>query len=102
MALSSKQRSRLRAIGNELTPILMIGKGGINENLVAQLDEALTARELVKARVLPHTEFEPREVAASLSQSVTAEVIQVIGRNILFFRPPRYQPSIYADILKEV
>ena len=101
MALNSKQRSGLRAIGTELSPIVIVGKGGINDNLVEQLDQALTARELVKTRVLPHTEHEPRNIAAALSRDVGAEVVQVIGRNILFFRPPQNKPSIYADILNE-
>jgi RNA-binding protein len=84
--LTSKERSYLRGLGNKLEPILIIGKGGVTDQIEEQLDEALTARELVKGRVLPHTEYEVDEVASDLAERVQAEVVQVIGRNILFYR----------------
>ena len=87
--LTSKQRSKLRSLGNDLEPILTIGKSGITDNLIEQLDQALTARELVKSRVLPHTVFDVNEVATELASKTTAEVVQIIGRNVLFYRPPQ-------------
>lgn len=87
--LTGKQRSFLRAFGNDLEPILTVGKAGITENAVIQLDQALTAREIVKGRVLPHTEYEPDEIASKLASLTNCEVVQVIGRNILFYRPPQ-------------
>jgi RNA-binding protein len=86
--LTSKQRSYLRSLGNEMEPILIVGKGGVTDNVVEQLDEALTARELVKARVLPHTEFDVKEIGESLSRETVSEIVQIIGRNILFYRTP--------------
>lgn len=91
--LSGKQRSTLRALGNELNPIVIIGKAGLTANVIEQLDQALTARELVKVRVLPHQDFDPGETAADLAAQTDSEVIQVIGRNILFYRVPREGPS---------
>ncbi len=76
-------------MGNDLEPILTIGKSGLSHNTIEQLDEALTARELVKARVLPHTVFDVNEIASELALQAMAEVVQVIGRNILFYRPPK-------------
>jgi RNA-binding protein len=87
--LNSKQRSILRSIGNEFEPILIIGKSGITPNIIEQLEQALAARELVKGRVLPHTEWDPREVAAELAEATHAEIVHVIGRNILFYREPQ-------------
>jgi RNA-binding protein len=86
--LTSKQRSFLRSLGHDLDPILIVGKSGITDNLIAQLDQALTARELIKGRVLPHTAFDVAEIAAELAAKTAAEVVQVIGRNILFYRAP--------------
>lgn len=86
--LTSKQRSYLRSLGNEMEPILIVGKGGVTDNVVEQLDEALTARELVKARVLPHTEFDVKEIGEALSRETVSEIVQIIGRNILFYRNP--------------
>lgn len=92
--LTSRQRSKLRSIGNALDPIVTIGKGGISDNVIAQLDDALLARELVKARVLPHTIFDMNEIAQELAAKTAAEVVQLIGRNILFYRSPLAgQPS---------
>ncbi len=97
--LTSKQRSRLRSFGNDLEPILTIGKSGISQNTIAQLDEALTARELVKGRVLPHTVFDVNEIASELALQTMAEVVQVIGRNILFYRSPK--PGTPSKLLQE-
>ncbi|MGE5605185.1 MAG: YhbY family RNA-binding protein [Bacteroidota bacterium] len=87
--LTSKQRSILKAIGNRLEPIIIIGKSGITENILIQLEEALAARELVKGRVLPHQEFDVKESAEVLAQKAGAEIVQIIGRNILFYRAPQ-------------
>lgn len=86
--LTSKERSILRAIGNKLEPILMIGKNGITENLLKQLDDALNARELVKGRVLPHQDFDIKQIAGELAQNTRADIVQIIGHNILFYRAP--------------
>ncbi len=94
--LTSKQRSTLRSLGNGLEPILTIGKGGVSDNLIEQLDQALSARELVKGRVLPHTVFEVGEVATELAEKTGAEIVQTIGRNILFYRPP--QPGVESKL----
>jgi RNA-binding protein len=86
--LTSKQCSYLRSLGNEMEPILIIGKGGVTDNVVEQLDQALTARELVKVRVLPHTEFDVKEIGESLTRETVSEIVQILGRNILFYRTP--------------
>lgn len=87
--LTSKERSILRSIGNRLEPIVIIGKSGITENLLIQLDDALTARELVKARVLPHQDFDVKELAEDLAQKTGADIVQTIGHNVLFYRAPQ-------------
>ncbi len=87
--ITSKERSILRSIGNKLEPIIIIGKNGITENLLAQLDEALNARELVKGRVLPHQDFDVKAIAEELAQKTGADIVQTIGRNILLYRAPQ-------------
>ncbi|HEX7715250.1 MAG TPA: YhbY family RNA-binding protein [Bacillota bacterium] len=94
--LTSKQRSFLRALGNEMEPILTIGKGGISATVIEQLDQALSARELIKARVLPHTEYESRSIAEEMATAINCEIVQVIGRNILFYR--QAQPGVSSKI----
>jgi RNA-binding protein len=93
LVLTNKQRNFLRAGGNELDPIVIVGKGGVTGQIVKELDLALTARELVKGRVLPHTEYDVRTVADELAAQTGAEIVQTVGRNILFYRPPAQGPS---------
>ncbi len=84
--LTGKQKRYLRSLANRLDPILQVGKSGISDNLVCQLDDALTARELVKIRVLPNAPLSVDETAAVLSERTGAELVQVIGRNAVFYR----------------
>lgn len=84
--LTGKQKRYLRSLANRLEPILQVGKSGVSENLVCQLDDALTARELVKIRVLPNAPLTVDETAAVLSERTGAELVQVIGRNAVLYR----------------
>lgn len=84
--LTSKQRAHLRSLGNEMEPIFQIGKSGLTEEIVKQLDNALTARELIKVRVLKNCLDEPRDIADQVSQATDADLVQSIGRNFLLFR----------------
>ena len=92
--LTGKQKGYLRSMGNEMVPILQVGKGGIVETLVTQADEALEARELIKGRVLQNSSEEPKTVAAELAEQTGAELVQVIGRNFLLFRQSKNKPLI--------
>jgi len=91
--LTGKQKRYLRSPANRLDPILQVGKSGISENLVSQLDDALNARELVKIRVLPQAPLSVGETAALLSERTGAELVQVIGRNAVFYRQGK-EPEI--------
>ncbi len=84
--LTSKQRATLRAAANGIDTIIQIGKDGITENLVAQVDTALTARELVKGRVLPNSLVSPREACAYLAEELGAEGVQVVGTKFVLYR----------------
>lgn len=92
--ISSKQRSFLRGLANPLEPVFQIGKGGLGENMVQALSDALTARELIKVRVLKSIMDDPRTVAAELAEATNAEVIQVIGQNIILYRRNLEEPKI--------
>ena len=77
--LTSKQRAQLRGIANSYETIFQIGKGGINDQLIKQIDDALTARELIKLRVLETAPVSVREAADETARKVDADVVQVIG-----------------------
>ena len=87
--ITSKQRAALRSQSNGMETIFQIGKGGISDMLVQQVEEALKAREMIKLRVLESAPVFAREAAQELAEKCGAEIVQVIGsRFILFKRNP--------------
>ena len=92
--LTSKQRAVLRASANGLEPILHVGKGELGDPLLKQADDALTARELIKGRALEACPLTSREAAERIAEAVSAEVVQVIGRNFVLYRRNEKQPKI--------
>lgn len=85
--ITSKQRAYLRSLANGLPSICQIGKDGITENLIKQLDQALTARELVKSNVLENAPCFAKEACNELAQILSAEPVQVIGKVFVLYRP---------------
>lgn len=86
MALNSKNRDYLRKEANDLDDLLLIGKDKINENTYKELDDLLRTRELVKVSLLPNAKVKPNKVAKDLATKLDADIVQVIGRKIVFYR----------------
>ena len=93
--LTSKQRAQLRGIANSYETIFQIGKGGINDQLIKQIDDALTARELIKLRVLETAPVSVREAADETARKVDADVVQVIGTRFVLYRESKDNKQIY-------
>lgn len=93
--MTSKERASWRAKANSLEAIIQIGKEGITDNLITQIDDTLDVRELIKIRVHLETAPQtPKELAPQLAERLDAEVIQVIGGIIVLYReadPERIQ-----------
>jgi len=89
--LNSKQRAYLRSLANSLDSLFQIGKGEIDAALVNGLDELMTTHELVKITLHKTVEAEPKDLARQLSEAIGAEVVQVIGRKLVFYR---YSPKL--------
>ncbi len=88
--LTSKQRAYLRGIASNYETIFQIGKGGINENLIQQVEDALRKRELIKLRVLENSMYTAREAAEEIAAKTKSEVVQVIGSKfVLYKRNPK-------------
>lgn len=96
--LTGKQKRYLRAMGNEMDPLLQIGKEGVSEAVVMAAHEALEARELIKGRVLQNCLEEPKAAAESLASRTGAELVQVIGRNFLLYRESKTKPNIFLPV----
>jgi RNA-binding protein len=84
--LTGKQKRFLRSKAHHIQPIFQVGKGGVNENMVKQVEEALEARELIKVSVLQNCEDDKQTVADELSSGIKAELVQVIGSTIVLYK----------------
>lgn len=92
MMLTSKQRAFLRGQANRIEPVFQVGKGGVTEALIDQINDALHARELVKGTVLNNCMLNAREVADELQVPCRAEVVQVIGNKLVLYRKNHKEP----------
>lgn len=84
--LTGKQKRFLRSKAHHLNPIFQVGKGGVNENMVTQITDALEARELLKVSVLQNCDEDRYDVADQLVQGTKAELVQVIGHTIVLYK----------------
>ena len=84
--LTSKERAELRAQATTLDTTLMVGKGGVTEAVVAEADNQLTARELVKGKVLEGAMMSPREVCDEICEATGADGVAVIGTKFVIYR----------------
>ncbi len=84
--ITSKERAYLRGLANGIPAIMQIGKGGISDNLIKTVSDALEARELIKLTVLENSMETPKDMANALAEAVSADVVGVVGRKIILYR----------------
>jgi RNA-binding protein len=84
--LTSKERAELRAQANTLETTLMVGKDGVTDALIAEADNQLTARELVKGKVLENAMLSPREVSDAICEATGADGVACIGTKFVIYR----------------
>ena len=94
MPITSKQRAQLRGLAMEEDTIIQVGKGGINDALIASVNDALRARELVKGKVLENSMLTAREACDALCQACNAEGVQVIGTKFVLYKRNEKEPKI--------
>lgn len=95
MTLSGKQRRYLRALGHHLSPVVLIGKGGVDSGVAAATAQALHTHELVKVKLPEELGKREREaMARSLAARVGAELAQVIGRTALLYKARKQNPGL--------
>jgi RNA-binding protein len=92
--LTSKQRAYLRSLANPIETILIVGKGGISADVVRQAEDALTARELIKGKVLQSSPVSAREAADQLASETSSETVQIIGSKFMLYRRNEKEPKI--------
>lgn len=84
--MTTKQRSKLRSLAQNIEPVGQVGKGGLSENMISGLSDALEKRELVKVTVLNNAEDDISDIAAELAEKLGAEVVCVIGHKVVLYR----------------
>ena len=92
--MTSKQRAYLKSLAMKITPILQIGKSSVTPELISAVDEALEARELIKMHILKNCFDDPREIAAVIAERTHSQVVQVIGKKIVLYKPDKENPKI--------
>ena len=92
--ITSKQRAFLRGKANDIDAIFQIGKDGIHENLIAQLNDVLEARELIKIKVLETAMLIAREASEAVCEATGADPVQCIGTKFVIYRPNSEKPVI--------
>jgi RNA-binding protein len=92
--LTGKQKRFLRSQAHHLNPIFQVGKGGVNENMIKQLSDALEARELFKVSVLQNCEDDKNTVADEIVNGTGAELVQIIGNTIVLYKESKENKQI--------
>ena len=92
--LTSKQRAYLRSLAMNEDTIIIIGKGGITENVITQVRDALKARELVKGKVLETSLLSAREACEALAEVCKAQQVQFIGSKFVLYKRNETEPKI--------
>ncbi len=93
---STRLRKTLRAAGHHLSPVVQVGKEGVSEAVLRQLDAQLAVHELVKVRIGTESPEDRFEAAERLGDAAGAQIAQVLGRTVLVYRrhpeKPRFEP----------
>lgn len=94
MPLTSAAARSLRALAHHLEPVVQIGKGGVTKSVVAQVAQALHDHELIKVKVLSEAPVDRKIAAGQIASSTASDVVQVIGRIVILYKPRPKKPTI--------
>ena len=92
--ITTKQRAELKSIAMKMKPSFQIGNGGLNDAQTAQIDDYLRVHEIIKVKVLDNSLYTAREAAEELAEKINAEVVQVIGSNLVLYKRNEEEPVI--------
>ena len=96
--ITSKQRSKLKSIAATLSPVTQIGKGGITDNLLKTLSDALDAHEIIKVNILETADMDARNLAENVADLLDAVPVAVIGRKAIFYRYSNRDKFVHLDV----
>ncbi len=92
--ITGKQRSYLKSLAHDIDPTVYIGKAGVTDNVIKEIDMCLEARELVKGKLQDGCVMEPKAVANDMAAKLGAEFVQAIGRRFTLYRQSKENKKI--------
>ncbi len=92
--MTSKQRAYLKSLASTLDPLFQIGKGSVTPEVIEAISEAFNNRELLKIAVLKNCMDDPRAIAEVVAERTRSQVVQVIGKKIVLYKPDKKNPKI--------
>lgn len=92
--MTSKQRAYLRSLSNRIEAIFQVGKSGVTEVLIEQLNKALEARELIKINILETAPDSKKDIAEEISLKTDSILVQILGNKVTLYKPRKKDPKI--------
>ena len=92
--MTSKQRAYLKGLANDLNSIFQVGKARLTPEVTEAVSEAFRTRELLKIAVLKNCMDDPKEIASIIAERTHSQVVQVIGKKIILYKPDPKDPKI--------
>lgn len=100
MEITSKQRAYLKSLANGIDPIFQVGKASLTPEFTASINDAFNTRELLKIAVLKNCADDPKELAQMIAERTHSNVVQVIGKKIILYKPDKKDPKIVLPAAK--
>lgn len=100
MALSIAEKKHFRQIGHSLSPVVMTGGNGLTDAILAETDRALEDHELIKVRVNGEDREERAAAMESIAKGAKAQIVQIIGKIVLLYRPARKPNPKLSNLLR--
>ena len=92
--MTSKQRAYLKSLASTMDPLFQIGKGSVTPEVIEAISEAFNNRELLKIAVLKNCMDDPRAIAEVVAERTRSQVVHVIGKKIVLYKPDKQNPKI--------
>lgn len=92
--MTSKQRAYLKSLASNLNPIFQVGKSSLTPEFTEAISEAFNTKELIKIAVLKNCADDPNEIAEMIAERTHSQVVQVIGKKIILYKPDKKNPKI--------
>lgn len=92
--ITTKQRAYLRGLANRIPALYQVGKGGVNQNFIDMINDALEKNELIKVTVLENSGESAREICHQVIDATNSDPVQVIGNKFIIYRASKEEPTI--------